>query len=80
MFITLIRHGKEMAATVEYRENQVLIDTDDIRLKALLSSIYPDSMTMVDFARANYHLNNLKSAGLSWELVLANEYRNSANL
>ncbi len=78
MFITLIRHGKETAAIVEYKDNRVLIETEDTRLKALLDQIYPEKISMVDFARANYRLNNLKSSGLSWELLLANEYHNSA--
>lgn len=75
MFITLVSRNNRLVAEVECRENQVIIHTDDGRLQAELDQVYRRNMTMVEFARANYHLNQWKPYGVSWELVLSSEYR-----
>jgi len=74
VFITLVSRNNRLVAEVECRENQVTIHTDDGRLLAELVKVYRQNMSMVEFARANYHLNRWKPYGVSWELVLTSEY------
>lgn len=75
MFITLVSKDHQLLAEVECRENHVAIHSDDVRLLSDLQQVYRQNMTMVEFVRANYCLNRWRANGLSWELVIASEYR-----
>lgn len=73
MFVTEIWHGARLAANVEYRENGVIISTEDPNLCHRLPEIYGSDMELGEYLRRNYELNRLRTEGYTWELKLARE-------
>lgn len=76
MFVTLVSFNHHIVAKIECSENKLVIHADDDQVIEYLSKIYNHNMDLVEFARANYRLNQLRADGLTWKLVLANDLEN----
>jgi hypothetical protein len=73
VFTTLLTKDHQLVAKVEYKDDAVIIETDDPDVLEKLQTIYADQMSVVDFVRANYRLNRLRAEGVIWELRMSSE-------
>lgn len=79
MFVTLVLENSRLAAQVHFEDSRVHISASQDSLRAILREVYRPNMTPLEFARANYQLNRYRPQGITWELVLSEEYKASGN-
>lgn len=79
MFVTLVRENNRLAALVHFDECQVDISAVKDSVETMLKEVYRPHMTPTEFAKANYQLNRYRAFGITWELMLSSEYKQSGN-
>ena len=73
MFVTLIRENDHLTALVRFEFNKVQIETAEQNMREQLWDIYRPEMSALEFAKANYRLNRLRTQGITWEVSLVDQ-------